>query len=97
MSDTVEKVPTVESSSTSAEASISVEKTEPTTEKKKWGDVEDDDDEDEAVSELNSLSIKEEEKRDSVLEEPEDSNIKAVFSTIPFLFCFPLVDLVNCD
>lgn len=87
MSDTVEKVPTVESSSTSAEASISVEKTEPTTEKKKWGDVEDDD-EDEAVSELISLSIKEEEKRDSVLEEPEDSNIKAVFSTIPFLFLF---------
>lgn len=85
MSDTVDKVPTVESSSTSAEASISVEKTEPTTEKKKWGDVEDDD-EDEAVSELISLSIKEEEKRDSVLEEPEDSNIKAVFTSIPFLF-----------
>lgn len=82
MADTVEKVPTVESSSSSAEPSIAADKTEPTTmEKKKWGDVEDDDDEEEAknaVLELNSLSIEEEEKRDSVLDEPEDSNIKAV-------------------
>nr|AAL09787.1 AT3g53110/T4D2_40 [Arabidopsis thaliana] len=82
MADTVEKVPTVveSSSSSTVEASNSAEKTEPTTEKKKWGDVEDDDDEEEAVSELNSLSIKEEEKPDSILEEPEDSNIKAVTS-----------------
>ncbi|EOA23869.1 hypothetical protein CARUB_v10017086mg [Capsella rubella] len=80
MADTVEKVPTVESStSSSVEAPITAEKTEPTTEKTKWGDVEDDDEE-EAVSELNSLTIKEEEKLDSVLEEPEDSNIKAVTS-----------------
>ncbi|ESQ45177.1 hypothetical protein EUTSA_v10010317mg [Eutrema salsugineum] len=82
MADTAEKVPAAESSSSSAEASIAVEKTEPTTtEKKKWGDVEDDDEEEaNAVSELNSLSIKEEEKHESVLEEPEDSNIKAVTS-----------------
>ncbi|CAH2064254.1 unnamed protein product [Thlaspi arvense] len=80
MADTVEKVPAAESSSSTAEASIAVEKTEPTTsEKKKWGDVEDDDEEEaNAVSELNSLSIKEEEQPESVLEEPEDSNIKAV-------------------
>ncbi|XP_010504068.1 PREDICTED: DEAD-box ATP-dependent RNA helicase 38-like [Camelina sativa] len=81
MADTVEKVPTVvESSSSSVEAPVIADKTEPTTtEKKMWGDVEDDDEE-EAVSELNSLTIKEEEKSDSVLEEPEDSNIKAVVS-----------------
>lgn len=88
MADTVEKVPTVEASSSSAESSsVAGEKTEPTTvEKKKWGDVEDDDEEDakNAISELNSLSIEEEEKRESVLEEPEDANIKAVFTnTIP--------------
>ncbi|KAL0724963.1 hypothetical protein Bca4012_039562 [Brassica carinata] len=81
MADTVEKVSTTEaSSSSSTEAQITGEKTEPTTtpEKTKWGDVEDDDDEEEAnaLSELNSLSIKEE----SVLDEPEDSNIKAVTS-----------------
>uniref|UniRef100_A0A1J3FVF1 RNA helicase n=1 Tax=Noccaea caerulescens TaxID=107243 RepID=A0A1J3FVF1_NOCCA len=83
MADTVEKVSTAESSaSSSAEASIAAEKTEPTTtEKKKWGDVEDDDEEEvNAVAELNSLSIKEEEKHESILEEPEDSNIKAVTS-----------------
>lgn len=91
MADTVETVPTVESSSSSSvEASVSTEKTEPTTEKKKWGDVEDDDDEEEAnaVSELNSLSINEEEKRDSVLEEPEDSNIKAVLPQFLFSLFF---------
>ncbi|KAJ0255274.1 DEAD-box ATP-dependent RNA helicase 38 [Hirschfeldia incana] len=86
MADTVEKVPTTEassSSSSSTEAQIVGEKTEPTTtttEKTKWGDVEDDEEDEEeanAVSELNSLSIKEEE---SVLDEPEDSNIKAVTS-----------------
>ncbi|KAG2325808.1 hypothetical protein Bca52824_008536 [Brassica carinata] len=33
-----------------------------------------------AVSELNSLSIKDEEKHESILDEPEDSNIKAVTS-----------------
>lgn len=75
MADTVEKVSTTEASSSSAEAPIPAEKTEPTTEKTKWGDVEDDDEEEaNAVSELNSLSIKEE----SVLDEPEDSSIKAV-------------------
>ena len=78
VSDTVEKVPTAEASSSSVEASITGENTEPTTtttEKTKWGDVEDDDEEEaNAVSELNSLSIKEE----SVLDEPEDSSIKAV-------------------
>ena len=76
MADTVEKVSTTEASSSSAEAPIPAEITEPTTtEKTKWGDVEDDDEEEaNAVSELNSLSIKEE----SVLDEPEDSSIKAV-------------------
>lgn len=79
MSDTVEKVPTAEASSSSVEASITGENTEPTTtttEKTKWGDVEDDDEEEsDAVSELKYLSIKEPE---SILDEPEDSNIKAV-------------------
>lgn len=77
MADTVEKVSSSEASSSSTEAQITGEKTEPTmtTEKTKWGDVEDDvEEEEEAVSELNSLTIKEE----SVLDEPEDSNIKAV-------------------
>ncbi|KAJ4904748.1 DEAD-box ATP-dependent RNA helicase 38 [Raphanus sativus] len=84
MADTVEKLPTDEASSSSVEASITGENTEPTTtttEKTKWGDVEDDDEEEaNAVSELNSLSIKEEEKHESILDEPEDSNIKAVTS-----------------
>lgn len=92
MADTVEKVPTAESSaSSSAEASVAAEKTEPTTtEKKKWGDVEDDDEEEaNAVAELSSLNIKEEEKHESILEEPEDSNIKAVL-----LLC-SLLDFFN--
>ena len=86
MSDTVEKVPTAEASSSSVEASITGENTEPTTttEKTKWGDVEDDDEEEsDAVSELKYLSIKDEEKPESILDEPEDSNIKAVSTSIP--------------
>ncbi|CAH8320500.1 unnamed protein product [Eruca vesicaria subsp. sativa] len=83
MADTVEKVLTAEASSSSVEAQITGEKAEPTTitEKTNWGDVEDDDEEESAaVSELNSLSIKEEEKPESILDEPEDSNIQAVTS-----------------
>ncbi|EOA35076.1 hypothetical protein CARUB_v10020188mg [Capsella rubella] len=76
MADNEEKSLTAESSSTSAKPSVAGENREPITEKKKCGDVE----EVSVATELNRLSIKEEEKRDSVLHEPEDSNIEAVIS-----------------
>ncbi|XP_010527881.1 PREDICTED: DEAD-box ATP-dependent RNA helicase 38 [Tarenaya hassleriana] len=53
----------------------------PPAEKQRWGDVEDDEEEQDVVSEkVGSLSIQEKEKGSSVLEEPEDSNIRAVTS-----------------
>ncbi|CAN8279083.1 unnamed protein product [Cochlearia groenlandica] len=97
MADTVEKVLTGDSSSSTVEPSVSGENKEPTmTEKKKWSDVADEEDEEEAnaVSELNSLSIKEEERQESVLEEPEDSNIKAVtFGDTPYTSASRFEDL----
>ncbi|KAJ4867756.1 DEAD-box ATP-dependent RNA helicase 38 [Raphanus sativus] len=77
MADTVEKVSTSEASSSSTEAQITGEKTEPTmtTEKTKWGDVEEEEEEKRkaaAVSELNSLTI----KRNLCLTNPKPKKLK---------------------